>query len=126
MNTKLGGSSTENLGSLSPKIWGNSGWVFLFSIASIYPRDKVRFQTKRKYYNYFVSLGEVLPCENCRHHYQQYLNSKPVGFYLENRNSLFNWLIGLHNKSNPKNQISNSEEAIDYYLNNLLNLFYIM
>lgn len=106
----------SELGSLSPSVWGHSGWKFLFAIASVYSPDWAPPETRQRYYTYFNSLKSVLPCEKCRRHYNEYFNNKPLPFYLENRETLFHWLLGLHNKSNPDTMLLSREEAVKYYL----------
>lgn len=108
----------SELDNLSPGVWGHSGWKFLFAIASVYSTESASPQVRQRYYTYFSSLAHVLPCSKCRHHYQEYLDNKPIAFYLENRHSLFHWLLGLHNKSNPDKMLVSKEAAIEYYLNN--------
>ena len=106
----------SQLGNLSPKVWGHAGWKFLFSIASVYSKESAPLNIKRHYYQYLTSLKNVLPCQTCRRHYDEYLKNKPLAFYLENRETLFQWLLGLHNKSNSDNMLLSSEAAISYYV----------
>ena len=67
-------------------------------------------------YLYLTHLGNMLPCEKCRQHYGEYLKNKPLHFFLHNRESLFHWLLGLHNKSNKDIMIQNEQDAIAMYL----------
>ena len=106
----------NQLGSIPPSIWGHSGWKFLFSMAYVYPEDRPDTITRQNYYLYLIHLKNMLPCEKCRQHYAEYLDNKPLQFYLQNRESLFYWLLGLHNKSNRDTTIPNSQEAIARYL----------
>ena len=102
--------------SIPPSIWGHSGWKFLFSIAYVYPDNSPDIETKQNYFVYFTHLKHILPCSNCRTHYAQYLENNPVQFYLFNRESLFKWLLGLHNQSNKDTLLKNTNDAIVRYL----------
>ena len=106
----------NKLGSIPPSIWGHSGWKMLFSMAYVYPEQNPDSITKQNYYIYLTHLKNMLPCEKCRFHYAEYLDNKPLQFYLTNRESLFHWLLGLHNKSNGDTMLLNLESAISRYL----------
>lgn len=106
----------SQLGSLSPKVWGHAGWKFLFAIASVYSENSASREIRQKYFTLFNVLKDVLPCQNCRQHYAEYIKNKPLPFYLENQGTLFYWLLGLHNKSNSDNMLLTKEAAINYYL----------
>lgn len=106
----------QQLGSIPPSIWGHSGWKFLFSMAYVYPIQNPDKITRQDYYLYLTHLKNMLPCEKCKKHYAEYLENKPLQFYLTNRESLFHWLLGLHNKSNRDTMIPNFQQAISRYL----------
>jgi hypothetical protein len=107
---------SSDLGSIPPSIWGHAGWKLLFSMAYVYPEDRPERHIRQNYYLYLTHLKNMLPCEKCRMHYGEYLDNKPVHFYLQNRESLFFWLLGLHNKSNGDTMLKNSKDAVERYL----------
>lgn len=115
-------TTLHETGSIPPSIWGHAGWKFLFSMAYVYPEQNPDEVTMKNYYFYFSHLRNMLPCGKCRTHYTEYLNSKPLQFYLYNRESLFYWLLGLHNRSNSDAMISNQTDAIKHYLPQIMNL----
>lgn len=104
------------LKSIPPSIWGHSAWKFLFTVAYVYPVQNPDREVQQNYYIYFTHLKNMLPCEKCRIHYDEYLNNNPLQFYLHNRESLFRWLLGLHNQSNSDNILTNPQQAIDRYI----------
>lgn len=106
----------NKIGSIPPSVWGHSGWKFLFSIAYVYPENNVSDQTKMDYLVYFTHLKSMLPCDLCRSHYTEYVKNYPLQFYLHNRESLFHWLLGLHNKSNRNTIMYSSKDAVNRYL----------
>ena len=53
-------------------IWGPAAWLFLHSVAFQYP-DNPSDLIKQKYYTFFNSIKNVLPCPNCQKHYTENL-----------------------------------------------------
>ena len=82
---------------MEPNIWGPAGWTFLHSITFQYPEDPTDID-KRKYYTFFNSLKNVLPCPTCREHYET--NFEKIQIRLNNRKELIEWLIDIHNEVN--------------------------
>lgn len=85
---------------MEPKIWGPGAWTFLHSITFQYP-EKPTDIDKQKYYTFFNSLKNVLPCPVCRDHYNKNFEILPIR--LESRVELIEWLIDLHNEVNSMN-----------------------
>ena len=85
---------------MEPTIWGPSAWSFLHTITFNYPENPTDIE-KQKYYTFFNSLKNVLPCPLCKEHYIQNFETIPIR--LENRESLIEWLIDIHNEVNRKN-----------------------
>jgi len=82
---------------MEPNIWGPAGWTFLHSITFQYPEDPTDID-KRKYYTFFNSLKNVIPCPTCREHYET--NFEKIQIRLNNRQELIEWLIDIHNEVN--------------------------
>ena len=80
--------------------WGPSAWLFLHSVSFQYPENPTD-QDKNNYKIFFESLQNILPCPNCREHYQKNIQENPMN--LESRESLIKWVIDLHNLVNQKN-----------------------
>jgi hypothetical protein len=80
--------------------WGPAAWLFLHSVTFQYPENPTD-QDKNNYKIFFDSLQNILPCPNCREHYQKNLKENPMN--LESRESLIKWVIDLHNAVNKKN-----------------------
>lgn len=90
----------------SPKLWGKQAWHFIHMVALSYPYMASE-ETKKKYYDFYESLGHTLPCGTCAKHYKEKFEANPPR--LENRNELFRWTVDIHNSVNKdigKNQIS--------------------
>ena len=82
---------------MEPNIWGPSAWTFLHSITFQYPESPTDMD-KKKYFTFFNSLKNELPCPNCREHYET--NFEKIQIRLNNRKELIEWLIDIHNEVN--------------------------
>lgn len=92
---------------LITKIWGGPGWIFNHSITFGYPLNPT-LEQKEKYRNYFVSLGDVLPCKYCRESYRKFITSGKTALTdnaLGNRHTLTKWLYDVHNAVNDKLEV---------------------
>lgn len=106
---------------LLPSCWGPPAWFFLHSTAMAYePSSK----SKQEYYNFFASLGNILPCEECKKHYtENFANSSQTLIKaLETNKGLFHWVYDLHNTVNgqtgvPKSKWPSYEEVVKRYDN---------
>jgi len=78
-------------------IWGPPMWFILHTITFNYPIEPKECDKKRVY-NFFISLYNVLPCSICRKNYKQHLLEYPIK--LDSRKDLVYWLINLHNEVN--------------------------
>lgn len=81
---------------MDPRIWGPHTWFFLHTLTFSYP-DNPNEEDKRKMFNFFNILGEVLPCSVCKVHYQENIQKYPINNFLNSRQDLVNWLIDIHN-----------------------------
>tara|TARA_Y100001973_G_scaffold88978_1_gene134840 strand:- start:169 stop:642 length:474 start_codon:yes stop_codon:yes gene_type:complete len=87
---------------MDPKVWGPHGWQFLHSITLAYP-DNPTLEDKNNHAQFFNGIQNILPCQRCRDHYSLSLQELPVEQHLENKESLFRWLVDIHNRVNVKN-----------------------
>lgn len=88
--------------SMDPRVWGPHGWFFLHSIAANYP-NKPTAKNRKDYYNFFMSVGKVLPCKVCQSNYAKHFVILPI--QLSNRRKLLRWTYDMHDlvrKSNGK------------------------
>jgi len=86
---------------LPPEIWGPMFWSTLHIISLAYPDDPT-YSEKRAAKELFNSLAHLLPCPVCRSHYKEVLQVSPVETWLDNRNSLVEWVWATHNQVNIK------------------------
>jgi hypothetical protein len=95
---------TDKIG-LLPSCWGSALWHSIHSIAFVYDPS----MNRQKYYDFFANLGYVLPCEECRLHYNQHFNRDKLINALESNEGLFRWTYDLHNAVNKGTGVPESK-----------------
>jgi hypothetical protein len=106
-------------GNIDPNLWGSSGWKFIHYTALGYPNEPNDIQ-KKQYYSFFINIGNILPCEKCRNNYIKHFQDFPLEKSLEDKRSLFEWTINIHNEVNKElgKKIYSFEEVEKMYTNN--------
>jgi hypothetical protein len=85
---------------ISPMVWGEHQWKLLHMIGATYPENPTEID-KENYYDFIVSLGNVLPCEFCRYHFKQTLVNMNFNMSaLESQETFFRFIFDLHNQVN--------------------------
>ena len=87
---------------MNPEYWGPSAWKFIHSVALSYP-EKPTTNDIENYKNFFISIGNVLPCERCQKHYKKNVSIDNLNIALKSNKELFKWTVELHNKVNKFN-----------------------
>lgn len=97
------------------KFWGTHLWVFLHSVAHVYP-DKPTPEEISDMRNFMHSLADVIPCRICKVEFTKILNEgasggiKPFGFeVLRNRKTFTLWLYKVHNYVNAHKPLEEGE-----------------
>lgn len=104
---------------INPKKWGSAYWKTSHYITFAYP-DMPTYEDKIVVKSYFDNLRYLLPCENCRGHYTQYISTYPLSEdILASRYKLIKWLIDLHNSVNKRTDEKeySLEEVVAMYSN---------
>lgn len=83
----------------APYLWGKHGWIFFSHVALSYPKNPT-LEEKNAYKSFFMSIGSILPCEKCSINYEKHIKEIPIDKYLENKDTLFSWVIKMENKVN--------------------------
>lgn len=101
---------------LSPSVWGPFFWHTMHITAMTYPIDPTYGQ-KRAAKEFYESLAQLIPCAQCREHYQTHLQKMPISPHLDRRDHLFRWTVNLHNEVNKATgkPIVTEIEAINFY-----------
>jgi hypothetical protein len=86
-----------------PDVWGPPGWKFIHFVTMGYPNYPTE-SIKKKYYDYFHSLKNVIPCSICATHFAENLETLPLDDnVLSSKENLVRWGINIHNIVNKKN-----------------------
>ncbi len=94
----------ENIG-LLPSCWGSSSWLMVHSVAFAYNPSVNR----ASYFNFFMLLGNILPCNECKIHYYQHLDKDALNRALDTNEGLFRWTYDLHNMVNKSLGVPETE-----------------
>ena len=92
-------------------VWGPPLWHALHTISFNYPVHPDR-DTRKKYYRFMRSLGDVLPCRYCRDNYAGNIQALKFGSrHLRNRETFSKYVFDLHQHVNamlgkPENGLS--------------------
>ena len=101
-----------------PSIWGPHLWFIMHVISFEYPQQPSEYD-KRIYHDFYTSLKDVIPCQDCRKHYREFITRYPISPHLDTRSSLIKWVIQVHNfvnKSLGKPELSVAE-VLNIYAN---------
>jgi len=79
--------------------WGPLLWESINTIIREYPENPTA-ETQQNYKLFFQSLGDVIPCKDCRIHYRNHLQNLSIQDALKSRDDLINFIIDLHNEVN--------------------------
>jgi hypothetical protein len=105
---------------INPNLWGPHCWKFMHYLTMAYPNNPTQ-QDKENVSNFFNSIKNVLPCENCRVHFAMNLQKFPLtDKVLESKYNLINWLKDIHNEVNTRNgkKLYTYDDIIQEYNNN--------
>ena len=99
-------------------VWGPSLWHSLHTISFNYPVKPKKYD-KIKYFNFFKSIGGILPCKYCRDNYKKNLEKVPLTMAtMKSRYTLSLWFYKLHeevNKTLGKKSNLSYKEVRDRY-----------
>jgi hypothetical protein len=104
---------------INPLLWGPHCWRFMHYLTMAYPEEPTQIE-KDKVKRFFLSLADVIPCENCRVHFALNLKNFPLNDnVLNSRYNLINWLKDIHNEVNIRNgkKIWSYDDIINEYSN---------
>ena len=81
---------------MHPSIWGPQLWYIMHLISFEYPTNPTEYD-KRIYHDFYTSLKDVIPCEDCKKHYREHITRYPLTPHLDSRDNLVKWVIQVHN-----------------------------
>jgi len=104
---------------MDPAFWGRHTWIYLHTLTFNYPSNPT-IKDKKKYYNHFNNLGDMLPCPTCATSYKIFFKYIPIIEFLDDIHGITFWLFIIHflvNKKLSKNNISFYDTVKIYYPN---------
>lgn len=87
--------------SLSAKYWGEHVWETMYIIAYTFPAEATA-EDKRHVTAIYKNLAFVLPCDECRDHYQSFMSQHPIENTADSRGDILKWVNDLQNSINTK------------------------
>jgi hypothetical protein len=88
---------------MNPSVWGPPAWKFLEIVVLNYPSNP-NTNDKIHYKIFLESLKDILPCDQCKKHYNENLIKYPLNEQtLSCQYNLINWLLNIHNNVNKMN-----------------------
>lgn len=112
--------------SIDPSYWGQSGWVFLNSIALTYEP-----KYKENYKNFILQLPYILPCKTCGENLKKNINT--LDDALESKEKLLKWLLNIRNSIYEDNNQINKKKNLNDTFNEIFhkkcdieNYFYLI
>lgn len=97
-----------------PSIWGPHLWYIMHIISFEYPLQPSEYD-KRIYHDFYTSLKDVIPCQDCKKHYREFITRYPISPHLDSRASLIKWVIQVHNFVNKS--LGKAELSVAQVLN---------
>lgn len=85
-------------------VWGPAAWMVLHTVSFNYPVHPTP-EDRKKYRDYILSFGKVLPCGKCRENFKHTLERMPVtDEVLASRDCFSRYVYRLHNDVNARLQ----------------------
>ena len=104
----------------NPQIWGKGTWDLIHLVAMSYPSTPSN-RDKQNYRNFYVGLGDVLPCAKCRKNYRDHCLRHNIDQFLSNDQDLIEWTVRIRNcvERNIGRNPKFSSRGIQSYYNRL-------
>jgi len=84
----------------NPAVWGPHVWFILeMTVSQLEPENET---LTNHILMQFVSLMETIPCENCRVHYNNFVQENPIENALQSKTSLARWIYNCKTSVNRR------------------------
>jgi len=105
---------------IPPSVWGKSLWFSFHHGAMYYPKNPT-IEAQQNIINYIIAIPLMIPCEICRKHATDYIESRKdiIPIVVRSSEALFKFFWEFHNSVNQQTnkRIWSLEETIDLYRN---------
>ena len=106
--------SIPTIDKVNPSLWGKNAWEFLDVLILTYPVENPQTEKRDSLQNLFESLGDLLPCPDCRNHFKNFLKKNSLLNALGSRNNLLDFYYRLRydiaQKTNKRLPFRNKDE----------------
>ena len=104
------------------KFWGPKLWYLMHYVSYGYSNKPTKLE-KLYFYLFFLNITNIIPCDECKKHYEFFLRIYPIKNYLYSKNQLIDWVIFLHNSVNKKldKEHFTKENVDNLYIKNIDN-----
>ena len=79
--------------------WGPAAWKFLHSVTFNYS-DHPSLNEQRNMEQFFYSLKNLLPCDECKNHFENEIRLHPPD--TRSKETISSWLVDIHNRINRR------------------------
>jgi len=87
--------------SLTKSFWGEAFWKMLYSVAYTYPNE-ISAESRQDIEAWYEITALVLPCDECRRHFDKFLEQHPIQNSCTDRLTLLHWVNNLENAINQQ------------------------
>lgn len=102
------------------EFFGPSAWRLMHAVAFTYPENPDA-TTRKKYIDFFKSIGNVLPCPSCRGHYNEYMEKNPIE--ADSTESLARWVYDLHDDVNARREKYDNQKIYRPSFEEVVNIY---
>lgn len=108
----------QNYDYLPRQQWGPIFWACIHHTCLGFPIHPTQ-EEKEHYILFLKALLHVIPCIHCKTHYAELLEKIPIEYYIENRSTLFEWSVAIHNAVSQKRgqEVWTIQEALKQWTN---------
>jgi len=85
----------SSLADHEPRVWAPAYWKMIAHLVNAYPHTNPSGELERATQSFFESLVELIPCQECRTHYAEWINQHPISDATSTRNLLANWVANM-------------------------------
>jgi len=86
--------------SIPNDVWGPATWNVMYSFSHALPN--VLEGEKKSIIDFFTSIMMLLPCNECKTHFKDYMERIPIDEHVNTREEILKWVNNLHNEVNSK------------------------
>ncbi len=101
----------ESSDGMLTSVWGPSLWHSIHTISFNYPVNPDQ-KTKKKYYNFILSLKDVLPCKYCRDNFPK--NLKTINFSMADMKSRETFSLAMYKLHEEVNRMLGKKSNLKF------------